>query len=443
MKRIYGDFAYSDAPRAGCWWDGTTERPARTPLSGNLSCDVAIIGGGFTGLSAALHLAEAGLSVVLLEARFLGWGASGRNGGFCCLGGGMLEDAALDRAFGVDGRREWRQTEVAAVSLVEDLIARHGLEVDRHSEGETQLAHRPKAFEEMRAEVDRLAENYGVTPRLTAPEELAEAGMKAGFAGALTLPIGFALNPRKYLDGLARAAEASGARLFEETPVVGLTRRSEGFDLTTRRGTLRAERVIVGTNGYSAEDLPPWFAARYMPTQSSVIVTRPLTEAELSAQGWTSHQASYDTRHLLHYFRLMPDRRMLFGVRGGLLSSPASERRAIARARTDFEAIFPAWRHVETPHAWSGMVCIARDRMPFVGEVPDQPGLFASLCYHGNGVAMASYGGALLADLVQGKSPARAYPAAMQRPLRPFELGRYRRLVMPLAYAGFALKDGI
>ena len=80
------------------------------------------------------------------------------------------------------------------------------------------------------------------------------------------------------------------------------------------------ERVIVGTNGYSAEDLPPWFAARYMPTQSSVIVTRPLTEAELAAQGWTSHQASYDTRHLLHYFRLMPDSRMLFGVRGGLLS---------------------------------------------------------------------------------------------------------------------------
>jgi glycine/D-amino acid oxidase-like deaminating enzyme len=443
MKRIYGDFAYSDAPRAGCWWDKTTERPARTPLSGNLSCDVAIIGGGFTGLSAALHLAEAGLSVVLLEARFLGWGASGRNGGFCCLGGGMLEDAALDRAFGVEGRREWRQTEVAAVSLVEDLIARHGLEVDRHSEGETQLAHRPKAFEEMRAEVDRLAENYGVTPRLTAPEALAEAGMKAGFAGALTLPIGFALNPRKYLDGLARAAEAAGARLFEETPVVGLARRGEGFDLTTRRGTLRAERVIVGTNGYSAEDLPPWFAARYMPTQSSVIVTRPLTEAELAAQGWTSHQASYDTRHLLHYFRLMPDRRMLFGVRGGLLSSPASERRAIARARTDFEAMFPAWRHVETPHGWSGMVCIARDRMPFVGEVPDQPGLFACLCYHGNGVAMASYGGALLADLVQGKCPVRPYPAAMQRPLRPFELGRYRRLVMPLAYAGFALKDRI
>jgi glycine/D-amino acid oxidase-like deaminating enzyme len=139
----------------------------------------------------------------------------------------------------------------------------------------------------------------------------------------------------------------------------------------------------------------------------------------------------------------MPDRRMLFGVRGGLLSLPASERRAIARARADFEAMFPAWRHVETPHAWSGMVCIARDRMPFVGEVPDQPGLFASLCYHGNGVAMASYGGALLADLVQGKSPARPYPAAMQRPLRPFELGRYRRLVMPLAYAGFALKDRI
>jgi glycine/D-amino acid oxidase-like deaminating enzyme len=161
----------------------------------------------------------------------------------------------------------------------------------------------------------------------------------------------------------------------------------------------------------------------------------------LSAQGWTSRQACYDSRHLLHYFRLMPDNRMLFGVRGGLMSSPASEARALRRARADFEAMFPAWRDVETPHGWSGMVCIARNRMPFVGEVPDQPGMFAGLCYHGNGVAMASYSGALLADLVRGKTPERPYPAPMRAPLARFELGRFRRAVMPFAYAGFALSD--
>ena len=137
----------------------------------------------------------------------------------------------------------------------------------------------------------------------------------------------------------------------------------------------------------------------------------------------------------------MPDNRMLFGVRGGLLSTPGSEARALRRARADFEAMFPVWRHVETPHGWSGMVCIARNRMPFVGEVPGQSGIFAGLCYHGNGVAMASYSGALLAELVQGKTPRHPYPAPMRAPLAKFELGRFRRAVMPFAYAGFALSD--
>ena len=441
MKRIYADFAYSEAPRAGCWWDQTHGAPERPALQGDAQADVVIIGGGFTGLNAALHLAQAGVGATVLEAERVGFGASGRNGGFCCLGGGMLDDAALDRKFGRTERLGWRQAEVAAIRQVEDFIVARGINVDRHSQGETQLAHRPRDFEEMRGRLAYYAENYGVTARLTEKADLAAEGLNAGFEGAITVPIGFGLNPRKYVTALAQAAEEAGAAIYHNSPATGVTGRKGAFEVTTPQGRIRAERVIIATNGYSSEDLPPWLAARYMPTQSSVIVTRPMTEAELSAQGWTSQQACYDSRHLLHYFRLMPDNRMLFGVRGGLMSNPNSERRALARARADFEAMFPAWRHVETPHGWSGMVCIARNRMPFVGQVPDQPGIFAGLCYHGNGVAMGSYSGALLADLVRGITPERPYPAPMRAPLARFELGRFRRAVMPFAYAGFALSD--
>ncbi|MDD9719454.1 FAD-dependent oxidoreductase [Sulfitobacter sp. PR48] len=441
MKRIYGDFAYSDAPRQGCWWDQTCDIPDRPALSGEHRCDVAIVGGGFTGISAALHLAESGVSATVLEGRYVGWGASGRNGGFCCLGGGMLDNAALDKRFGREGRVAWRETEMAAIHLVEGLLERHAIDVDRHSNGETQLAHRPKDFDSMQDDVAYYAESYGVEARLTQPEDLAAEGMNAGFHGAITVPIGFGLNPRKYITGLAAAAEAAGAHIHHDTPVTTITRQGSGFALQTPAGRVLADRVIIGTNGYSSEDLPDWLAARYMPTQSSVIVTRPLTQSELDAQGWTSGQASYDTRHLLHYFRLMPDNRMLFGVRGGLLANAGSEKRALQRARADFDRMFPAWRDVETPFNWSGMVCIARDRMPFVGQVPDQPGLFASLCYHGNGVAMASYSGAVLADVVQDKVSQHPYPEAMQRPLTKFELGRFRRAIMPFAYLGFSLSD--
>ena len=441
MKHIYPDFAYSDVPRADCWWNQTCEIPERTALVGDLTVDVAIVGGGFTGISAALHLAEAGVSVAVLENRYVGWGASGRNGGFCCLGGGMLENTALERQFGIEGRKEWRQAEADAIRLVEQIVERFGIDVDRHSDGETQLAHRPRDLEEMRGKIDYYRENYGVTPRITEAGALAEEGMNAGFHGALTIPIGFGLNPRKYITGLAAAAEAAGARIYHDTPMTQIERRGAGSVLRTSSGKVMAEKVIMATNGYSSEDMPSWLAGRYMPTQSSVIVTRPMSQSELGAQGWTSGQASYDTRHLLHYFRLMPDNRMLFGVRGGLMATPGSEARAIRRARSDFDAMFPAWREVETPFAWSGMVCIARDRMPFVGAIPDQPGMYASLCYHGNGVAMASYCGALLADIVRDRAPERVYPKAVQRPLAKFELGRFRRAVMPFAYAGFALAD--
>ena len=441
MKRIYSDFAYSDAPRANCWWDRTSDVTSRPALEGETRCDVAVIGGGFTGLSAALQLARDGVSVTVLEANSVGWGASGRNGGFCCLGGGMLNDAALDARIGSEGRREWRQTEVAAVAYVDDLLQELSLDVDRHSDGETQLAHRPSDFETMKRKAGTIEENYGVTPTLIDPADLPDAGMNGGFHGAITTPIGFALNPRKYVTGLAATAEDAGAQIFERTQVKGIGKEGASFTLMTPNGKLRAGRVIVATNGYSSEDLPGWLRGRYMPTQSSVIVTRPMSQSELGAQGWTTGQASYDTRNLLHYFRLMPDRRMLFGVRGGLLSNPRSEARALARARRDFDRMFPAWRGVETPHGWSGMVCIARNRMPFVGEVPGHEGMFASLCYHGNGVAMGSYSGALVADLVQGREPRRLYPQVMQEPLAKFELGRFRRLVMPPAYAGFALAD--
>ncbi len=441
MRRIYPEFAYSDGPRAGCWWDQTCDIPSRPALTGDHICDVAIIGGGFAGISAALHLAQAGVSVSVLESEYVGWGASGRNGGFCCLGGGMLENAALEKAFGRQGRDEWRHAEMAAINLVDGLLKRFNIDADRHSEGETQLAHRPRDFEQMRKKVDDYAETYGFEVQLTEKADLEAQGMNAGFHGALTLPVGFAINPRKYVTGLAAAAEQAGAQVFHHSPVTDIQRDAGGFDLRAAHGRVRAKRVIVATNGYSSEDMPDWLAGRYMPTQSSIIVTRPMTQSELGAQGWTSGQASYDTRHLLHYFRLMPDNRMLFGVRGGLMATAGSEARAIRRARADFEAMFPAWKQIETPNTWSGMVCIARNRMPFVGQVPDVPGLFASLCYHGNGVAMGSYCGALLSDLVQDKVPQRVYPKAVQRPLAKFELGRFRRAIMPFAYAGFALQD--
>ena len=144
MRRIFPDYTYGPGPRDGCWWNETSDLPRFDTLRGEQRCDVVIVGAGFTGVSAALHLAQAGVSVMVLEAEQIGWGASGRNGGFCCLGGGIASDAMLDARFGRIGRLEWRKAERDAVDLVSGLIDSLGLEVDRHSEGETLLAHRAR-----------------------------------------------------------------------------------------------------------------------------------------------------------------------------------------------------------------------------------------------------------------------------------------------------------
>lgn len=436
MKRIFPAYAYSGGPRAGCWWDQTCEIPEYRSLRSDMRCDVAVIGAGFTGLSAAMHLAQNGASVVVLEAERIGWGASGRNGGFCCLGGGKISDAKLDRKYGRAVRRDWRRAEKQAVDLVDHLVQVLELDVDRHSHGETLLAHRARDVASLQSEIDDIKENYGVAAQFHTADQLCDLGMRASFHAGLTLPVGFGLNPRKYLAGLAKAAVAAGARIFEHSPV----ERISAGEVGTRFTRVRADRIVVATNGYSSEDIPEWMAGRYLPSQSSVFVTRPLTQGELSEQGWTSDQMAYDTRNLLHYFRLLPDRRFLFGKRGGLTSSHRSDVRSMASAVRDFRAMFPAWENVEATHSWSGMVCLARNRVPFVGEVDGLPGVLAGFAFHGNGVAMGTYAGKMLAELAMGNLP-ELYPAPMRDPARRFPLGRLRRAIMPPLYALLYVRD--
>ncbi|MBD3677085.1 MAG: FAD-dependent oxidoreductase [Rhodobacteraceae bacterium] len=442
MKRLYEPFAYGQEPIAQSFWRESVTLPEPCPaVSGEVTCDTAIIGAGFTGLNAALKLAEAGEDVVVLDAQQPGWGASGRNGGFCCLGGAKLDPAAIRRRFGEEAARTYARAERQAVDHVRDLLDRHRIEADTHSRGETLLAHRPKAVAELKARGEEVARIHGLDCAFLSKEELPEHGMASPeFHAALTTPIGFALNPMKYVLGLAAVARDAGARLFGDSPVERISAAADGRHLLhTPSGQMRARRFVIATNGYSSEDVPRWMAGRYLPVQSSILASRVLTPEERAAQGWTTAQMCYDSRNLLHYFRLLPDGRMLFGMRGSTRSRVADHERVRTRMRADFERFFPAWRDVETPHFWSGFVCLSRDLTPFVGAIPGSDGGYAAFAYHGNGVAMGSYAGVRLAEMMLGQGD--PLPAVMTTPPRRFELGPLRRAVLPLAYAWYGLQD--
>jgi len=394
------------------YWHTTTHMPGEentiTPLPEKV--DVAVIGGGYTGLSAARTLAKSGAKVVVLEAETIGWGASSRNGGMT-LTGLKVSMQTVIKKYGRDIARRLFQCSLDSVDMVEQIVQEENIDCGFARYGHLLTASKPDHYDGFKNEVDFMAKEFNHAVRLVTQNELrSEIGSNV-YYGALVDEVSGGLNPAQYVTGLAHAAEKAGVVLHARARVNSLERRGTRFFLQTERGPLTAESVLVGTSGYTG-NATKRLQRKIIPIGSFIIATERLSE-ELA-------------------YELSPRNRMIFGGRAAFFPE---NKNTIARSaeilRREMIEVYPQLKNVQVEYVWGGTLDFTFDMMTHVGE---SDGVYYSLGYAGHGVAMATYLGKTVAEAMLAGNIKEHPFASFDFPGAP--LGLYNGFPWFLPFAG-------
>ena len=406
---------------------------ARPVLEGAVECDVCVVGAGIAGCSSALHLAQAGLSVVVLEQHRVSWGASGRSGGQA-LFGIAAGQAKLERLIGAaDARAVWNVS-VEALALMRDLIARYSIDCD-WTEGFLYTAVKERQVRELQAELSELRERLDYpSARYVARAELRELLATDRYLGALYDSNSAHLHPLNYTLGLARAAEQHGARIFESTRAISFSPASAQVRVQTPKGEVRARFLVLCGNVYLG-DTAPALAAKIMAVATYIVATEPLGE-ERARQLIANNAAVSDMNWVLDYFRRSADHRLLFGGRvnySGLKSFDAPGATRVRMLR-----VFPQLADVRMDYAWGGHVDITLNRAPHFGRLA--PNVYFLQGFSGHGIALTGIAGKLVAEAIRGT--AARFDVFARIPHGNFPGGAaLRRPALVLAMLWFRLRD--
>ncbi|MGZ0784894.1 NAD(P)/FAD-dependent oxidoreductase [Pseudomonas saponiphila] len=372
-------------------------QPDYPALAGELTADVCVVGGGFSGLNTALELAERGFSVVLLEARKIGWGASGRNGGQLIRGVGHgLEQ--FTKVIGSDGVRQMKLMGLEAVDIVRQRIERLQIPCDL-TWGYCDLANKPADLEGFAADAEELRSlGYRHETRLLQADEMhSVVGSKRYVGGLIDMGSGH-LHPLNLALGEARAAQQMGVRLFEHSAVTRIDYGPE-VKVHSARGTVRAKTLVLGCNAY-LNDLNPELGGKVLPAGSYIIATEPLSPA-LAQELLPQNMAVCDQRVALDYYRLSADRRLLFG--GACHYSGRDPKDIAAYMRPKMLEVFPQLTAVKIDYQWGGMIGIGANRLPQIGRLKDQPNVYYAQAYSGHGLNATHLAGKLLGEAISGQ----------------------------------------
>lgn len=415
------------------WYEATVgERPTYPALEGSTTCDVVVIGGGYTGLSAAVHLAKAGADVVLIEAHRFGDGASGRNGGQ--LGTGQRAGVEeMEAEYGFERAKALFDLAEEAKAHLLEFAATNAIDIDFRP-GHLNVTHKKRELPEFEVHAEAMARfGYPHIRLMDAAETQQRMGSRHYVGGVRDLGAGH-IHPLKLVVGTARVAAAEGARLFENTPSTGITTNGGKVVVSTARGTISAQKCLIAANAYG-EDLEPVSAAHIMPIGSFIGATVPLGDDSPIIPGGESVS---DSRFVVRYFRRAPTGELLFG--GREIYAVKDPNDIHVHIRRQITEIYPTLGDVEITHAWGGYVGITMPRKPFVREV--MPNVISAGGYSGHGVMLSNFVGKLYAETVAGNRDRLKLLEELRIP--PFPGGRrFRAPLLFLALNWYALRDRI
>jgi glycine/D-amino acid oxidase-like deaminating enzyme len=423
------------------YWLTTTEMPP--PSAGRLpqSADVAVIGAGFTGLSAARTLAKRGAKVAVLESETIGWGASSRNGGMV-LTGLKLGVNQLISKYGRERTASMYAASLASIDCVEQIIREEAIDCNFSRCGHLEVACKQKHFDDYARQAEVIAREFNHQLRVVQRHDLGAEIGSAIYYGGMVDEVSAGLNPARYVAGLARAALKAGAEIFERARVQTITRDTRagesGWQISTTRGPLWAHDVFIGSSGYTGRCTPA-LQKRIIPIGSYIIATE-ILPAPLASELSPRNRMIYDSKNYLHYYRLTPDRRMLFGGRAAFF--PETEqtiRRSGEILRRGMIGVYPQLSDAKIDYVWGGTLDFAFDIMPHAGQID---GMYYAVGYAGHGVAMATYQGQKSAELMAGDKTENPF-VGIPFPSAPLGLYNGKPWFLPFAGAWYKFLDWV
>jgi len=416
------------------WYAASAELlPQQPRLDGRIDTDICIVGAGYTGLSAALELAEAGYRVVVLEAERIGWGASGRNGGQVIPGFGCGEEK-LERLAGLEDAKRMFRLSLEGLGWLHSRIERHGIDCDWRP-GHATVPIRPRQQRELLQAIEHYRTHYNPRVEWWDRERLHGQLASDRYLGAMYDPVAGHLHPLKYALGLGRAALAAGVRIFERSGATQLVRGAKPL-LKTAHGEVRCDHAILAGNAL-LHGIAPEIESRIMPVGTYIAATRPLGEGRARAL-IRNDMAVADTNWALDYFRLSADHRLLFGGRASYSTLQPPNLRGVMRRR--MQRVFPQLKDVDFDHLWGGMIDISLNRAPHWGRIGTN--VWFAQGFSGHGVIATGLAGKLIAEAIRGQSERLDLFAKI--PHRPFPGGRALRTpLLVAAMAWYKLRDAL